>query len=255
MRQLFAIAANTFRESIRDRVLYSLLFFAALVLCTSLVMQEITIGDQNKVVRSVGLGAIRMFGSIISMFLGVGLVYKEIEKKTIYTIVSKPIARWMFVLGKYLGLMAVVAAQLGLMALLYTGLMVVQQGAPGQTVFLSWLLLYAELALITAWALLFSTYSAPMTAASFTLAVFVIGHLADDIWRFGQQADSEQVRRVSEILYWFLPNLSVFNIHDLAVHGLPVPAGQVSLALGYGLGYTIAVLALSTLVFSRRDFK
>ena len=120
--QLWAIAANTYRENIRDRVLYSIVFFAVLVLCASLVMEEITIGDQDKVVRSVALGAIRAFGSVMSIFLGIGLVYKEIEKKTVYTIVSKPIARWMFVLGKYLGLMAVIAAQLALMALLYSGL-------------------------------------------------------------------------------------------------------------------------------------
>lgn len=255
MRQLFAIAANTFRESIRDRVLYSLLFFAALVLCTSLVMQEITIGDQDKVVRSVGLGAIRLFGSIMAIFLGVGLVYKEIERKTIYTIASKPIPRWLFVLGKYAGLMAVLAAQLGLMGALYAGLMVAQQGAPGTTVLLSWGLLYLELGLLTAWALLFSTYSAPLTASSFSLALFVIGHLADDIWRFGQQAESARVRAVSEALYWVLPNLSVFNLHDQAVHGLPVALEQVGLAAGYGLGYTAAVLAAATLVFSQRDFK
>ena len=102
--QIFALATNTFREAIRDRILYSLLFFAGLLLLVALALQEFTIGDQDKVVRSAALGAIRLFGSVISIFLGIGLVYKEIERKTIYTIASKPLSRWIFVLGKYLGL-------------------------------------------------------------------------------------------------------------------------------------------------------
>ena len=112
MRLLLAIATNTFREAIRDRVLYSILFFAAGVLFLSLAVSEITIGDGEKVVRSVAQGAIRLFTSGIALFLGVGLVYKELERKTIYTIASKPIPRWLFLLGKYAGLMAVLAVEL-----------------------------------------------------------------------------------------------------------------------------------------------
>ncbi|MCB9760421.1 MAG: ABC transporter permease [Alphaproteobacteria bacterium] len=255
MRQLLAIAANTFRESIRDRILYSLVFFAVLMLFTSLALEEITVGDQDKVVRSVALGAIRLFGSVVSVFLGIGLVYKEIERKTIYTIASKPIPRWLFVVGKYAGLMAVIAVLIGLMGAIYLVLITVQQGFPGGGVFLSWGMLYVELALLTAWAILFSSYSSPITASSFSLAVFVIGHLADDLWLFGQQAESETVRKLSEVIYWVLPNFSVFNIHGLVIHDLPIPAGQVLGALGYGVGYTAAVLAVACMVFNTRDFK
>jgi len=253
--QLWAIAANTYRENIRDRVLYSIVFFAVLVLCASLVMEEITIGDQDKVVRSVALGAIRAFGSVMSIFLGIGLVYKEIEKKTVYTIVSKPIARWVFIVGKYLGLMGVIVTMIALMAGLYILLMLTQHGPPATSVYASWWMLTVELGLLTAWAILFSSYSAPITAASFSIAVFVIGHLADDIWRFGLQAESEQVRQFAGVLYWFLPNLSVFNVHDLAVHHLPIPVEQLIGATGYGLGYTVVVLTLAVWVFSGRDFK
>lgn len=255
MRQLFAIAANTFRESIRDRILYSLVFFALFVLLMSLGVKEITIGDQAKVVRSVALGSIRIFGSVVSIFLGIGLVYKEIERKTIYTIASKPIPRWLFILGKYVGQMGVIAALLALMGTAYVVLIATQQGFPSASVFISWGLLYVELSLLTAWALLFSSYSSPTTAASFSLGVFVIGHLADDIWLFGQQAESQTVRDVAAALYWFLPNFSVFSVHDLAVHNLPVPAGQALAAVAYGLGYTAAVLSLAVVVFNQRDFK
>ncbi len=253
--QLFALATNTFREAIRDRILYSLLFFAGLLLLVALAMQEFTIGDQDKVVRSAALGAIRLFGSVISIFLGIGLVYKEIERKTIYTIASKPLSRWLFVLGKYLGLMGVIAVQLMLMALLYVVLLTVQQGFPQSGVFLSWGLLYLELALLTAWALLFSTYSSPTVATAFALSIYVIGHLADDIALFGRQSDSESVRGLAEVVYWVLPNFEVFNAAPLAAHNLPVPTEMITGAVAYGLGYTAVVLVIAMMVFSTRDFK
>ena len=255
MSRLFAIATNTFREAIRDRILYSILFFAALVLVTSMAMREITIGDQDKVVRSVALGAIRLFGSIISIFLGIGLVYKELERKTIYTIASKPIPRWLFILGKYTGLMGVIAVELALMGGLYVVLMTTQQGFPQAGVFISWVMLYMELALLTAWALLFSTYSAPTTAASFSLAIFVIGHLVDDLYLFGSQSESELIQQASQIVYYVLPNFTLFNISDLAVHQLPIPAAQFWGAIGYGAGYIAFILAMACTIFARRDFK
>jgi len=255
VRRLSAIARNTFREAIRDRVLYSILFFAIGVLVLCLAVTEITIGDGEKVVRSMALGAIRLFASGIALFLGVGLVYKELERKTIYTIASKPIPRGLFLLGKYVGLMTVLAVELALLGLFYTGLMVLQQGAPTASVYVSWILLLAELGLLTAWALLFSSYSNPTTATFFSLAVYVIGHLADDIALFGSQAASESVQALSRIVYWLLPNFEVFNATDRAVHGLPIPLEQVLGALAYGVGYSAVVLALASVVLSRRDFK
>lgn len=255
MRRLLAIAVNTFREAVRDRVLYSLLFFAALVLALSLVAQEVTVGDQDKVVRGVAQGAIRLFSSIIAMFLGVGLVWKEMERRTIYTIVSKPIPRWMFLVGKYLGLLLTLAVNLGLMLALYVGLITLQQGPPSANLLAFALLLFVELALLTAWATLFSTYSGPTTATAFTLSTFVIGHLADDIWLFGQQAESPVVRRISSVLYWFLPNLEVMNVQPQTTHLLPIAPSYVLKASAYGLGYTVAVLVVAALVFQRRDFK
>ena len=255
MSQILAIAQNTFRETVRDRILYSLLFFAALVLVASLVMQEITIGDQDKVVRSVAQAAISLFASMMAMFLGIGLVYKELERKTIYTIASKPLKRWRFLLGKYLGLLVVLAVEVALMALLYCLVIGLQQGLPGPEVFIGWVALLFEVGLLTAWALLFSTYSTPLTASFFTLSIFVIGHLADDIWRFGQQAETESIRQLSEVVYWVLPNFEVFNFSRYAVHQLPIPTGELGLALGYGVAYSAAVLGVAAVVFETRDFK
>lgn len=255
LRRLRALAVNTFREAVRDRVLYSILFFAAGVILLSLVLQEVTIGDQDKVVRSVGQGAIDLFGSVIAMFLGVSLVYKELERRTVYTILSKPLHRWQFIVGKYLGLMLTVAVEVAILLAVYTALMLAQQGMPAGVVYVSTGLLLVELALLTAWATLFSAYSSPTTASAFTLAVFVIGHLADDIWLFGSRAESEMIRSVAQGLYWLLPNFEVFNIREYAVHHRATPWDRVWPALAYGAGYTAAVLAAAVAVFQRKDVK
>ena len=255
MTRLRALASNTFKEAIRDRVLYSLLFFAVLVLMGSLAVENITIGDQEKVVRSFAFGAMRFFSALMALFLGVGLVYKELERKTIYTIASKPIPRWLFLMGKFTGLMAVLAVLLGAMALLYVLLMGLSQGMPAHSFYIALLLLFVELGLLVAWAILFSTYSAPTTASLFSLAIFFIGNLVDDIWHYGQQADSESLRALSEWIYWLLPNFEILNGGQAAVHEQALAPGQLSASLCYGLGYTIAVLCVAMLVFSKRDFK
>ena len=149
MTRLTALAQNTFREAVRDRVLYSILFFAIGVIGLSLVMQEITVGDRDKVVRSVAQGSIAAFGSLISIFLGISLVFKEVERKTVYTILSKPISRWTFVLGKYLGMMMTIAVQVGIMMLVYTVLLTMQQTVPPAVVYVSAGLLLMELMLLT----------------------------------------------------------------------------------------------------------
>jgi ABC-type transport system involved in multi-copper enzyme maturation permease subunit len=255
MGRLWALAHNTFREAVRDRVLYSILFFAIGVIVLSLALQEITVGDRDKVVRSVALGSIAAFGSVISMFLGISLVWKEVERKTVYTILSKPISRWMFVLGKYLGMMMTLAVQIAVMVGVYTLLLTVQQSFPPPVVYVSAILLLVELMLLTSWATLFSTYSAPTTAAAFTLAVFLIGHLADDIWLYGSAMESVGAQQMAKVLYWVLPNFEIFNIRSHAVHELPIPWEQVSGAIAYGVCYTGAVLAVAMIVFERRDLK
>ena len=255
MSRLLALSANTFREAIRDRILYSLLFFAGLVLLGSLAVEHITLGDQEKVVRSFAFGAIRFFGILIALFLGVSLVHKELERKTIYTIASKPIPRGSFLIGKYLGLMAVLALEIIVMAFLYIGLTSLAQGLPGMSFWSGMLLLMMELSLLVAWCMLFSTYSSPTTATFFSIAILFIGNVADDIWKFGQQSDSEALKSVSEVLYWVLPNFQVLNGSDHVVHNTRMSSEQLLASLGYGFGYTLAVLILAVLVFSKKDFK
>jgi ABC-type transport system involved in multi-copper enzyme maturation permease subunit len=255
MTRILAVAVNTFREAVRDRVFTSILFFAGAFILLSLALQEVTIGDQAKVVRSIGQGAIDVFGSIVAMFLGVSIVWKELDKRTIYTVLAKPLPRWQVSVGKYGGLLLTVGVELLVLGVVYTLLMAVQQGFPPLIVYVSLGMLFLELMLLTAWATLFSASSEPTTATAFTLSVFVIGHLADDIWLYGSQAEAPGVQAVAQALYWVLPNFEVFNIRALAVHEQPVPWDQVAAATGYGLAYSAVVVLLAVLVFDRRDIK
>lgn len=255
MSRIWVIATNTFREAVRDRVLNSILFFAVILLGISLALREISIGDTEKVVRGVALGGVSFLGAIIAMFLGVGLVYKEIERKTIYTLASKPIPRWQLLLGKYLGLWITLAVEVALLTAFYTVIVGFQQGLPSLPIYVSMGMLMVELSLLTAWATLFSTFAAPMTASAYTLSIYLIGHFADDLHLFAQKADPGPFKTLLEVLYRVLPNLETFNLRTEAVHGVAVRWSEIGWATAYGVGYTAAVLAVAMMVFERRDFK
>jgi Cu-processing system permease protein len=253
--QIQALAINTFREAVRDKVLHSIFFFATVGIVFSVGLKEITIGDQAKIIRSIGQGGIDIFSAVIAMFLGISLLYKEIEKKTIYTILSKPIPRWIFVLGKYCGLMLTVLSEVILLALVYVIVISVQQGFPESSFFISLILLFVELMLLTAWATLYSAYSSPTVATAFILSTFVIGHLADDIWIFGNQSENPMLQQSARYLYWMLPNFEALSIREIAVHQESIPWNRFWGAIGYGLSYTCAVLLLAIKVFERKDIK
>lgn len=255
LSKIWVLGTNTFREAVRDRVFHSILFFAVGVVVFSLILKDVSIGDQDKVVRSVAQGGIDLFASVIAIFLGISLVWKELEKKTIYTILSKPISRPVFILGKYTGLMLTVIAEVVILTILYTVMMTLQQEFPPMVFFVSILLLLVELALLTAWATLFSAYSAPMTASAFTLAIFCIGHLADDLWLLGVKSEVVGVQNLLQTLYWVLPNFEVLSCREAAVHGRDVPWSQVLPSMGYGLVYTAMVLAGAIFIFQNKDIK
>lgn len=255
MTVVWSLALNTFREAVRDRVLHSIVFFAVITLGASLLLKDLTLGDQDKIVRSIAEGGIDLFASLIAMFLGISLIWKELDKKTIYTILSKPMPRWQFVIGKYVGLLATVGVEILLLMGLYVLLMLVQQDFPSMVFFVSMGMLMVELMLLTAWTTLFSTYSAPTTASAFTISIFVIGHLADDLWLLGSKSDSLFLEQVVHGLYWVLPNFELLSIRELSVHERTVPWEQVFAATGYGIAYSIVVLLMAVTLFQRKDIR
>ncbi len=261
--RVFAIAINTFKEAIRDRILYNLLFFALLMIGSSILLATLTIGEQNKIIKDLGLASTNLFGVLIAIFLGIGLVSKEIEKKTIYTIVSKPVHRYEFILGKYLGLIFTLLVNTIVMAFgVYLVLMVNDWRwnldyltRIDLSLLKAFLLIFIELLVITAVALMFSTFTTSTLAAIFTLSIFVIGHLTTDLKTLSARMETATLRGFLNLLYYFLPNLENFNIKGKVVHHIEISPFYITFSVLYGLLYASTLILLSIIIFQRRNFK
>lgn len=260
---ILVIAINTFKEAIRDKVLYNLLFFALLLISVSLLFATLTVGDRSKIIIDLGLASINVFGLLISVFLGIGLISKEIEKRTIFTIIAKPVPRYQFLTGKYIGLLITITVNTVIMGIgLYIALMLNEylwgHGIRNVNVEI-WKAIYLiliEFMVMTAIAILFSTFSSSSTlSAIFTLAAYVVGHLTEDIKLIGDKSASLSVKAVINFIYYILPNLDNFNIKGRVVYGLEVSLSYITYVTLYGLLYIACLLLLAGIIFQKRDFK
>jgi Cu-processing system permease protein len=251
------IAANVFREVIRDRALYLLGFFAAVMVAAVVLLPEVAASAEEQVILDVGLAAIGLLGLAVATFVGTGLVNKEIEKRTVYVMVAKPVSRSEFIVGKHWGLTAVLAVLVIAMTVIYVGILAAKQiPVPVASVGLSALFQILELALIAAIAILFGVFTSSLLATMLTIAVYLAGHLSRDLLMIGNLAESPGLRQATEALFLLLPDLSRLNLKNQAVYGmemLPSPAELLSHA-SYGLIYTTLLLVIAIGVFSRRQF-
>jgi ABC-type transport system involved in multi-copper enzyme maturation permease subunit len=255
MSKIAVIALNTFKENLRDKILYNLVFFGLLLIGSSLLLSTLTIGERSKIIADLGLASVNLFGVLIAIFVGISLVNKEIERRTIYTIVAKPVSRYEFLIGKYAGLMLTLLVNMSIMAIGFMLTMLLGAGGFDLALLKALGLIFVELLVITAVAVLFSTFTSPTLSAIFTLSVYVIGHLTADLKLLGVKSVNVLSKVVLDGLYYALPNLEYFNIKGQVVHRMPIESWYVLTALGYGLCYTAAILVLACVVFQRRDFK
>jgi Cu-processing system permease protein len=252
--RISGIALNTFRESIRDKVLVTLIVFAILVMGSARVIQPLALGEEAKVIKDLGLSAITLFCVLISILVGGRIVYKEVEKRTIYIMLAKPVRRWEFILGKYLGLMAVLLVSLVVMTVaFYATMLILGVGAP-VSLLLAVLMTLLELAILTAVAVMFSTFATPITGAVFTFAVYFVGHLTRDLKLLAAMSPSAVVKVVSYGLYYLLPNLSNFNIRGEVVYNVPLDPLSLVLSGLYAVVYTATLLLVSVAIFDRKEF-
>lgn len=253
IRLLAAIALNTFREAVRDRILYLLLVFAALIIAASRVLSLLTVGSEDKIIKDVGLSAISIFGVLTTMFVGVSVVFKEIDRRTILTLLANPVRRWQFVVGKYAGLVAVLAMNVVLMTLVLSAVLLLRDQPPWP-LYPAIGLILVQLALIAAFAVLFSTYTKPILSAVGTAVVWVGGSLSWSFDLLANRIHDRWGRALCEVAHAVVPNLDRLDIKAEAVHGLSLPAGYVATAALYGVAYAIAVVVIACLVFERREF-
>ena len=268
MRATAAIAVSVFRESVRDKVFYNLVLFAVLMTAASFLIGQLTAGQDVKIIKDLGLAATSMFGLFIAVFIGIGLVSKEVERRSIYSLLAKPITRAQLLIGKYCGLTLTLGANMAVMTVaLYSVLAYTAWGVSPEAratwdapaldpaLLKAMLMIFTELMLVTALALFFSTFSSPLLSAALTLGLYVVGHFSADLRNFQQVVDSPAAARFARGLYWVLPNLAQFDIKSDVVHGIHVPIGSLAMTAAYAALYITMLLAIAGLVFSRRDFK
>jgi ABC-type transport system involved in multi-copper enzyme maturation permease subunit len=257
LSRVAAIARNTFREAVRDRVLYNLVLFVLILTGGAVFLGELSAAQETKIIIDMGLSAALLFGVFIAIFVGVGLVYKEIERRTIYAIFAKPVGRGEFLLGKYLGLCLTLAVNVAVMGAGVSLALLYVRGGWSPAVLSIWPavgLIYVELMILVAVALLFSSFSSPALSALMTFAVFVIGHFSAGLKGLAETAGGA-ARVLFAALYYLLPNLSNYAYITAASHGRAPAAADFFGGVAYGLAYIVVLLAASALVFQRRNFK
>ena len=258
MSKISVIAVNAFRESVRDRVLYNLILFVLILVGSSVFIGELSVAQESAFTATLALSAMLVFGALIAIFIGVGLVYEEIDKRTIYNLLSKPVHRHELIVGKYLGLCMTLLVNSAVMmlgteiALLYVNGRFVPLHL---TALAAGYLIYLELALLVAVALMFSSFTTPMLATLFSFAVYVIGHFSSDLRLAATISNSAPVRGLLTVLYYLIPNLANFGFITEASHGRTVPLRMALLATIYAFVYICIMLSASVLIFQRRNFK
>jgi hypothetical protein len=261
VRRIGAIAWNTFREAIRDKLLHGLVFFALALILSALALGQLTLHEEARLVRDLGLGGTDLFGVLLAIFVGVNLLYKELERRTIYVIIAKPIRRPEFIVGKFLGMtltLGVSIAVMGLVLVLVGALL----GAPADAALVKALvLLFAQVLVVTAVAVLFSSFSTPFLSGLFTLGIFVVGRTLPELEQVAKKVGSEPLRLLVKGLVTVLPNLHLFFVSGasvggrvVSVHGDYVAWSYVATTCAYGLAYVSVTLLGACAIFARRDF-
>ncbi len=268
MRAIALVALHVFRDSVRDKVLYSIVAFAVVLMSASYLIGELTAGEDLKIIKDLGLAALSILGLFIAVFFGIGLVAKELERRSIYSLLSKPVTREQFILGKFFGVSLTLAVNLLAMCAAFYGVLFYQQITATEAQRLAWpapatdvqlmvavVLIFGELMVVTAVALFFSTFAGPLTSILFTLGLWVAGHFNADLRHFEEVIDAPVAAWVARVLYYVLPNLAPFNVKAEVVHGVGVSASHVGLTLAYAAVYVTMLLVAAMAVFRRRDFK
>lgn len=253
--KLKAIALNTFKEAVRNKIFYLLIAFGVFFAMSSKLISLLTISDQTKVLKDVGLASIHFFSVLIAIFTGINLVYKEIEKKTIYNILSKPISRSSFIIGKFFGLAFTLLTALVSMAVIFLFFLFISTGELDTGVLVFFFLLYMELLIITAISLLFSSFSTPILSSIFTICIYLIGQTLWTFHLFKHHLQTPIDKFAAHFFYYILPNLERFNVKHAVVMRIDIDASQVLNAALYAAVYITAVLALTILIFNKREFK
>lgn len=255
IRAMGAIAVNTFREAVRNKIFGALLIFSIGIMLFSLVLGSMSLHNEVRVATDVSLFASTFFSMIITVYVSINLLHTEIDRRTIYTILSKPVRRWQFLLGKYAGILALMALIVGLLFGVSAGLVAFQGGEVSMALASAFYLILLQLAVVAAISLLFASFSTPLLSGLLSAGIFVLGHLHNQLEMVKEFFDIAIIRASVDVLAWVLPNLASMNLTVELVRDIPVPTRYLLSATWYASSYAALVLLGAMWIFSRRDLE
>ncbi|HUU00809.1 MAG TPA: ABC transporter permease [Myxococcota bacterium] len=253
MRAILSVASVTFRESIRNRTVLAVLLAAIGFICSALLLAAMALDQRERVIKDWGLFCVSFFGVLLAILIGVNLVSKELKRKTLYVVLSRPVHRFQYVIGKYLGMGLTLLAEVGALSAALFVLLAIEGVAPEGLIVKSLCVSLIEVLFVAALAIFFASFSSPYLSGFFTLALFVVGRSLPALNTLADKVDAPLPHLLLKLVYFVLPDFSLFNMSTRAVHGLNIPAGEVLLVACYGVGYLVLLLFLACLIFSRRD--
>jgi ABC-type transport system involved in multi-copper enzyme maturation permease subunit len=255
--RIFVIARNVFQEAVRDRILYIIGFYVLILAVASRLLPEFAATTEGKMFLDFGIGAMSIIGLIITIFVGTGMVNKEIEKRTVLVLIAKPVSRSEFITGKYLGLSAVLAVLIAIMTVIYLLFLQFSQFPyTTSSILIAAIFLFFQLALLAAVAITFGVFTGSLLAIILTFSVYLMGNITQDLLQFGRLSNNPTIERFTQGLYLILPDLSRLDLKNDAVYGIQALPDTNTLMInaGYGLLYSAMLLAIAILIFSQREF-
>jgi ABC-type transport system involved in multi-copper enzyme maturation permease subunit len=252
MSKLTAIAGNTWREAVRDKILLLILVFGLLIVSAGTILSVISLGQGQRVLFDLGISGISVFGLLVTLFVATSVVGKEMDKRTIYLVLSKPVERFHFILGKHLGMVLILTQLLGLMGVLFGGLFWLWTGTLPAALPAAVGGIVLELWLVSAVAILFSTFASPIMSAVYTLAIYLIGHLSHDLLALGDKLPVAALAKLTKALYYVLPDLERLNFKNVPLD-LPFAPAYLAQCAGYGLMYMWIVLLVAVAAFELKE--
>ncbi|MFA6422936.1 MAG: ABC transporter permease subunit [Patescibacteria group bacterium] len=254
MKQVLTIAYNTYLETIRDRILYVFVAFAIAMIGISIIMGSISLNQDTKIIKDFGLAGMFFFGVLIAVFVGANTIHKEKDKRTIYIILSKPIRHWQFILGKFLGLALSLLVVTLLMSIIFLTITTIKEKSFSFLLLEAIFFQYLELILLISVVIAFSSFTSPLSAAIYTICLFIIGHSTTVINQIAAKSQNIFISKSLETVYYIFPNLEKFNLKTNVVYGIGYNGPETIIAILYGLFYIGLMLTLATQILKKQEF-
>ncbi len=253
--RVLAIGKNTFREAVRGKLFAAIGIFGLVLMGSTIILGPLSLGEQARITQDLGLAGMSILGFMVAVLIGTGIVYTEVERRTIYTVIAKPVDRWQFVLGKFAGLNATISVLIGGMAVILVVAAWIELGHFKPQLLQAVLLTWIELMVLTSMSILMSVVCTPILGAIFSFLLYIIGHTSGDLRELAQHFGSGSVKLLTNLAYYVLPNLEYFNIRSKVIHGVQVDSAYLLFACAYGLLYCVAFLIIAGVIFERKEFK